>query len=372
MLVMVISTAGCSRGTTVDTVSSKGTTSNTYPSYLNLGSSIPVVKSGQGNNITLSLAIVQPAANGGKWDGLWVAKYIKQYMNINLKVTQILDTALKDKKSLMFASGDLPDMMMNLGASTGEIYTYGQTNGQLLALDKYISKELTPNIYSWLAKRSDAKAASTTPDGHIYTLPKINDSTDAGNVSRLFINQTWLKKCGLTTPTTLDSFVTMLETFKQKDPGGVGSKNVVPMGGGYANSLNLGYYFLNAMGYVAGSSDNASYGLYPAIRNGKCELPCGNSELFLQYLTLMKKCYNEGLISKDYFTMDNTEAVAQVTSGDVGVFGEPVYVTGIKTWADWWAVKPLTSQWSSTPVWDTASSITVGNFAISIPAYGWK
>jgi putative aldouronate transport system substrate-binding protein len=365
-------TAATTKATTKATTTQPTTEATTtvfqvqIPDYLNTDSLLPIIKEGKGSDITLKVSIIQPA-NGGTWDSLWVAQYIKNFMKLNFSVEQILDSAWGERKSLLFASGDLPDILLYMSLTTTDLVTYGQINKQLLAIEDYIVPELTPDIIYWFDKRPDLKPNCITPDGHMYTLPMIYTNSDPGGVNRIFINQKWLEGVGLQTPTTLDDFLTMAREFKAKDPAGVGVDNVIPLGCGI-DYLNLGYYFLNSMGYVQRpSSGNSydSYGLNPAIRNGECELPCGNEELFLEYLKIMKQCYDEGLFSKDFFTMTDVIANAQLKNGFIGVYGVPVYTTGLETWADWFAVKPLTSKWNNKPVWDSPAGVAVGGIAFS-------
>ncbi len=349
----------------ISMVSAKGSTEakvesmSSIPAYLNLDSPLPVIKKGQAEDIVLKVSALRPAG-GGDWKDLWIGKYIDQFMNVNLDVEQIPEAGRNERVSLMFGSGDLPDLMLFLGLTPPEVMNYGVYGGQFMDLAPLIDPVLTPNIYKWKQERPDAFATATTPDGHMFTLPMIRETNDPGSVPRLFINQVWLKDAGLKSPETLDEFLNMLRAFKARDPG-----KTIPMGGGFTLLRNnLGFYFLNALGYVT-DVENA-FGTNPAIRNGACELPAGNAELFKAYLEVQHTLYSEGLISKEYFVIDETKAIAQVVNGQVGVFGDPVYTTGISTWADWWAAKPLKSKWNTKPVWNTPAGVTIGNFAIGI------
>ena len=122
--------------------------------------------------------------------------------------------------------------------------------------------------------------AATTPDGHIYTLPKLGESDDGTTLDRMCINKAWLDACGLEEPKTLDEFLNVLRTFKEKDPGNVGTENVIPLGGGYeVAGQNPGWYILNALGFNTDTVTNNcdySYGVKPALLDGECYLPAGH------------------------------------------------------------------------------------------------
>ena len=96
-----------------------------HPDYINYESCLPMVKEGsEGEKITLKVAIAQDPV-GGKWDDLWIKRFVEKYWNVNLEVEQIPEAGLVERVSLMFASGELPDLMINLGLTTSNIYLYG-------------------------------------------------------------------------------------------------------------------------------------------------------------------------------------------------------------------------------------------------------
>ena len=197
-----------------------------HPDYINYDSCLPIIKEGSdGEKITLKVAIAQDAV-GGKWDDLWIKKFIEKYWNVNLEVEQIPAAGLTERVSLLFASGELPDLMINLGLTTSNIYMYGQEESQLLKLDEYMDETLTPNILRRFEEHPDSRLASTTPDGHIYTLPKLGESDDGTTLDRMSLNKAWLDACGLKEPTTLDEFVDMLMICKYFERIGDHSVNI--------------------------------------------------------------------------------------------------------------------------------------------------
>ena len=341
-----------------------------HPDYINYDSCLPIIKEGsEGEKITLKVAIAQDAV-GGKWDDLWIKKFIEKYWNVNLEVEQIPAAGLTERVSLLFASGELPDLMINLGLTTSNIYMYGQEEGQLLKLDEYMDETLTPNILRRFEEHPDARSASTTPDGHIYTLPKVGESDDGTTLNRICINKAWLDACGLEEPKTLEDFLNVLRAFKEKDPGNVGSENVIPLGGGYeVDSQNPGWYILNALGFNIGSESvdiYQNYGVRPALLDGEALLPAGHP-LFKDYLETMKTMFNEGLLSRNFFLLDSTEITGEMLNGYIGVApAKRVDTYGITDWKAWESLGALTSETNSEAQWfKPVSTEIVGNFAVS-------
>lgn len=341
-----------------------------HPDYINYDSCLPIIKEGsEGEKITLKVAIAQDAV-GGKWDDLWIKKFIEKYWNVNLEVEQIPAAGLTERVSLLFASGELPDLMINLGLTTSNIYMYGQEEGQLLKLDEYMDETLTPNILRRFEEHPDARSASTTPDGHIYTLPKVGESDDGTTLNRICINKAWLDACGLEEPKTLDDFLNVLRAFKEKDPGNVGAENVIPLGGGYeVDNQNPGWYILNALGFNIGSESvdiYQNYGVRPALLDGEALLPAGHP-LFKDYLETMKTMFNEGLLSRNFFLLDSTEITGEMLNGYIGVApAKRVDTYGITDWKAWESLGALTSETNSEAQWfKPVSTEIVGNFAVS-------
>lgn len=341
-----------------------------HPDYINYDSCLPIIKEGsEGEKITLKVAIAQDAV-GGKWDDLWIKKFIEKYWNVNLEVEQIPEAGLTERVSLLFASGELPDLMINLNLTTSNIYMYGQEEGQLLKLDEYMDETLTPNILRRFEEHPDSRLASTTPDGHIYTLPKLGESDDGTTLDRMCINKAWLDACGLEEPKTLEDFLNVLRAFKEKDPGNVGAENVIPLGGGYeVAGQNPGWYILNALGFNTDSVSNTcdySYGVKPALLDGECYVPAGHP-LYKTYLETMKTMYDEGLLSKNFFLLDSTEITGEMLNGYIGVNpSNRVDTTGITNWNGWEALGAVTSETNPEAQWfKPVSTEMVGNFAVS-------
>ena len=323
-----------------------------YPDYLNLESQDPIIK--EGAEAPKPKWMIVQDSTAGKWEDLWICRYFRERYNIEFDVESILNTALSERKSLMFSTGDLPDMMTGFGFSTAEILRYGQQEGMLLPMDEYFSETLTPNICKTLQDET-IRATATTPDGHMYTLPNVGSLMDEGGYARVFVNRTWMTENGYDElPTTLEDFVNLLYAYKEANP------ESYPMGGGFQSTFGA-YYILNALGYITTNN----YGESAALRNGEAVIPAYDTEVYGEYLKLMNQFYNDGIINPNFVTMDNTECIAQLSAGQTFFYGNVVYTTGLPTWSDWEAPYPLTSAWNDKQQWPLRSYVTVGNFALS-------
>lgn len=334
-----------------------------YPEYLNVESAYPIIKDEYADDVTLSMAILMQS-DAGEWDDLWISKYLSEKYNLNFEVEYITSDTVDERKSLMFASGEMPDIIINCNITTDEMVKYGAEEGLLLQIDSYMNETLTPNLLKYVV--DDVKTACTATDGHMYTLPLLQNIGESNyNVNaRLFINNAWLQELDLEIPRTLDEFVNAMYAIKEADPAGVGSENLYPLGGGMEDGVNISRYLLNALGYIAYDMGNG-YGLVPALRDGNVVIPAYDMDVYKEYLTLMNQFYTDGIIAPTFFTIESTEINAYMNNGQTAMYNNAPYVSGIENWADFESCYPLTSEWQTEPEIAGPSAATVGGFVIA-------
>ena len=307
----------------------------------------------------------------------WFWPWAEQATGLKFDVRNITNEALSEQKSLMFAGNDLPDVMIGMKLTTGELMRYGVQEGQLMDLTPYFNEETMPWLTKWFEGYPIMKALSTTPDGKVYTLPyvKINSDYYGSQLTQRY-NMVWLKEVypdlpELPTteeeyyawaeatkdvlPHTLDEFTALLYKFKELHP------DSTPYGGVEAKEDSL-YWLLNAFGYL--QSD--SYGSQVTLRNGEVVIPAID-DTFYEYLKLVHQYYEDGIIAKDYFTADALVATAQVTDDKIAV-GTGLgysYLPLPEDYHKFDALYPLTSQWSDTPRVKESNGYGVGGCVLS-------
>jgi putative aldouronate transport system substrate-binding protein len=248
---------------------------------------------------------------------------------------------MQERKALLFAAGDLPDIMFELGLTSVDLINYGQEGKQLYNINKLLNPDLAPNLIKSFEKTPDAKTLMTSPDGAIYSFPRIAYPNNLNTgFPRLFMNTQWLSKVGLKRPETLDDFYNIyniLKTFKEKDPSGTGK--IIPLGGNFKN-VSPYHFVLVAFGF-AGTGSSPSY---PALRNGKVEIPAG-SPVYKDFLAYMNKLYNEGLMDPDFYTDDDNQANAKLAEKRIGAWAGVVYsvLPRLEDFSQYEALTPVTS-----------------------------
>ena len=251
---------------------------------------------------------------------LWWFKYLEYWMNeqgynITLEVQQSLE--LDQQISLMLGTDSLPDLVWGPVLSTSDAVIYGAEEGMILDWTPYLNEENMPNLNKYLEENPDALLASTCNDGAVYGLPYFSARSNPsaaysyGEVDRMYVNVDWLEECNVEMPTDIDSFLDMLRAFKNKEL--ESGEEVIPL---TSVAKFFEKYLWMCMGYYG--SGLSAYGTNFSIKNGEVTLPA-YTEDYRTFIEIMKICYEEGLISKDYFTLDNTTIRGFSKAGQCGV-----------------------------------------------------
>lgn len=180
---------------------------------------------------TITLSIFAPGnASAVKAFGeMQVFKDLQEVTNVTVNWETVTGPDFVEKKNLIFASGELPDAFYGSAVlSNNEVVEYG-SQGLLIPLEDMIA-EYAPNLNAFLEERPDIRALITAPDGHIYSLPQINEFDPAAEpLAAMFINQEWLDQVGMEVPETTDELYEVLKAFKGQDLNGNGQDDEIPM-----------------------------------------------------------------------------------------------------------------------------------------------
>ncbi|WP_455617709.1 extracellular solute-binding protein [Eisenbergiella sp.] len=193
------------------------------------------------------------------------------------------------KKSVMFAGGDIPDILVKATATT-DFATY---NGLFENLAPYIDAGNMPNVAKMFEDHPELRVLCTDEKGAIYGIPNYRSLWPRTN-RVLYINQTWLDKLGLQMPTTMDELEEVLIAFKNGDPNGNGdTTDEIPLDYSGFPTFLLGCFGVPLM--------NESDGYF--VEDGKVK----NYRVDERYKTFMQwlqKLYGEGLINEEVITQD--------------------------------------------------------------------
>ena len=248
------------------------------------------------------------------WNNLMLWDEYAKMSNIEVDWDTVQIEGLTEKRNLMLAAGDYPELFFASAFAKTDLIKYGQ-QGVFLPLNDYID-EYAPNFKQILEENPSVKQGVTMADGNIYGFPTIYDPDfKALRAMTPWMKQEWLDNLGLKAPETTDELYEVLKAFKEQDPNGNGENDEEGWGGGYGiaqliNSLR-GAYGLNKQGsmnlnldFIEGTED---FRYVPA------------TDEYKQLLEFLNKLYTEGLINQDVFTTQQNEFAAEASKGNFGM-----------------------------------------------------
>ncbi|MGO4495444.1 hypothetical protein AB4114_05995 [Paenibacillus sp. 2RAB27] len=350
VLGMSVALVGCSSDKGTPEVSGKS--EGTVPSNMNV-SGFPIAK----EKLTLNIAGFKPPS-GKDLNDYKLFQDIEATTNLHINWNLTPGSSWTEKKNLLFAGGELPDAFYAHGilSEDTDIVKYG-SQGILIPLEDLIEK-YAPNMKKLLQDNPTYKKQLTAPDGHIYSLPTIDESYSRTK-STMFINKKWLDQLKLPMPTTTDELYKTLKAFKENDLGGNSKKDQIPLSflQNWNSDVNS---FFGAFGRIDRDVHKAGNN-HLAVENNKVIYTAVQPE-YKAAIEYFNKLFAEGLADPESFTQDGKVLTAKESKGLVGV---------VFDWnpanQDYVSLPPLKGPNGKDPVWaEYANGILLrGSFAIT-------
>ena len=257
--------------------------------------------------VTLNVLTTRHPGTTTDADDLWFFKYMElwfaeQGYDVTINVQQTNEAG--QQISLLLGTDSLPDIIWGISLGRSDIVQYGVDEGMVLEWTPYLNETLMPNLTKVMAEQPEIKETATAPNGGIYGLPYLTPSQYAsgcyGTSERLYFRQSWLDAVGMENPTTEEELIEVLRAFKnvQTENG----QKAIPL---VSAASFLEKYLWTCLGYYG--TEPSKYGYNLMIKDGELTLPA-YTEDYRHFIELMKTFYDEGIIAKDYFSMDDATA----------------------------------------------------------------
>ena len=307
-------------------------TAGDYPEYLNMDGSRRIIKDGY--DVTLDVMVCRTLGATTDINDQFFVQFIEKELGIGLNVEEVSYEVGGQKRQLQLASGDLPDINHYLSLNNNLQVQYGMEEEILLPYSDYFSEELTPNIMRTLDEYPEIRNNYTLPNGKMYTLPwNISAGLPGSGDQFLFINCDYLDAIGMAkedVPTDLDSFLDMLRAFKALDPATLGVDEIIP----FVGCDDVEQIPINAaMGWACGYNQFLNPVWDCQVRD--VVIPA-LTEKYKDWVNVFRIMYTEGLMDKDYYTVDDDTTRAKISQGKAAVYcdyGAQSYVdTNFETW----------------------------------------
>lgn len=201
--------------------------------------------------------------------------------------------------NLMLASGDLPDIIFwSWSAAFPGGPEKAINDGYILKLNDVIDK-YAPNLKAYYEANPEMEKVAKTDSGAHYNFPLFRQTAWQTVFWGPIIRKDWLDELELQIPTTIDDWHTMLTMFKEKK----GAQAPLSyLDHGWDHAAFYGAYGVKKAHYL----DDGKV-VYGPVQPG-----------FKEYLTTMKKWYDEGLLDKNFPTLDSKIVNANMTSEKTG------------------------------------------------------
>lgn len=260
-----------------------------------------------------------------RWTDTWpvdflesgVMKELEEKAGVNIEWQIYYNSDWAEQKSLILASGDLPDAF--LGSICLKDTDIAQNKANFVELTELIEENM-PNLKRVFEKEPELLARAQDRNGEIYSLvkklpkrPKV-----CGNI--LYINKTWLDNLNLEVPATYEELEDVLEAFVTQDPNGNGIADEF----GYTGSAGTAVLdndlrnILSPFGTMVSRSTN-----YMGLNGEGTPVFMPAQENYKEAVKWMHSMYEKGIIDPEYFTQESSAATAkrQAEGGSlVGLF----------------------------------------------------
>ena len=228
---------------------------------------------------------------------------IEEKAGVKIEWEFVTADAWKEQKSLVLASGDLPDIFF--GTQTIHPADILANIEYFIPLDELVA-EYGDQIQEMWEVYPSSKIACTMPDGKVYGIGRYMPNRPATLIGT-YINKVWLDNLGLEMPTTLEEFEKCLIAFRDEDADGDGDKDdEIPF---LALSPSDGKRGIQAFrGYF--QADNCVENEFGVIDGKVTFMPA--TEEYRQWIEWCHWLVEEKLINEDCVTLDRATWTAML------------------------------------------------------------
>ena len=240
---------------------------------------------------------------------------LSEKTNIYLSTEAIGGDGYAEKKALILASGELPDIFFGEGLTNEDI---ASNVDYFVDLAPYID-QYCPNIQVMFSQDPwTKKLARISGTDNIYGLTGVRPFRPT-SMDTWYINKEWLTAVGMDIPETLDEFEQVLLAFKEQDANGDGDpNNEVPFVSNGPNNLHQSWRnILGSFGVT-----NPTYAVAQQVRDGEVQF-IYSQEGTKDAIAYMHKLYSEGLVYESLMTVGYGAGISELNTTEecrIGVY----------------------------------------------------
>ena len=284
------------------------------PDYMNMDSQMPIVK--EGTDITLKIMVVNGPmyANMNSLRDVYFTQAYEKMTGVKIEWIEVSSDAFADQLALKLTTNDLPDIILKGGISNSVQLKYGDQDYFLDLMQGDRLKTFAPNYWALCQEYPEVLSASMMPEGQVYSMGMIRNSTGSTIASKLFFNKEWLSAVGKDVPTTADEFYNVLKAFKEEDPNGNGRPDEMGL---YIKPDHLQFVTFGMFGIGNRGRNNGFIDCDE--ETGKVRY-FATTDGFRAWVEWATKLYKEGLLHKEYFDFTESNLGNYVNNNVCGAF----------------------------------------------------
>lgn len=274
----------------------------------NLDGTLPIVKD-PGKMEPITIAVVIGADSSVPTKDKEMTKKITEETGIPIEWQEIPADGSAEKINLMLTSGEYPDVFWN-GISSDMAVQYSDQD--IFVPTEDLIDQYAPKLAQIFKDHPQYKQGSTTPNGHSYGFPYIEEMHGLVLTPGPFmINKAWLDKVGKQMPATVEEFVDCMRAFKEAgDLNGNGEADEIPYALEFGNDDGFGsfdsfYYFTGAFGMADSVCSGNATANHLRLIDGKIVFAAADAS-FRKTCDFFHDMYAEGLIDPDSFAPSGT------------------------------------------------------------------
>lgn len=248
-------------------------------------------------------------------DNGWL-KETEEITNIAINVIPSSSADSLNKRNILLASGDYPDMFLTDWTSIftqADVMQFGIKEEILVPITSYI-EEYSTELKSIYEYSEVFKQTSTAPNGEIYGVARFSECYHCMAYPKMYIRQDWLDNLGLAMPTTTEELRDVLKAFVTQDPNGNGEADEIGLTGATTWNTMIEYCLIG----WSFQNIKPDFWLY-LDDNGEVAF-AANTEAYREGLRYVKSLYDEDLIDPAAFSQKDDQ-MAQTVRQDPKIVG---------------------------------------------------
>lgn len=227
-------------------------------------------------------------------------KELSRRMGVNINFIHPPVGQETEQFNLIIATGTYYDIMSRNWTSYAGGAGKAIDDGVIINLTEYYENGQLPNLKALYEQYPKFEKLAKLDDGSIYCFPMVRIEDQLSTYIGLTLRADWLEDLGLAVPQTYDELEEVLTAFKTIE--GVEYPLTTQMG--FSPTLTGGYRI--AMQMYINDEGKVSYGYADAG--------------YKDYLTMMNRWYEAGLLDPEFTTQDRASIDAKITSGRSGAY----------------------------------------------------